>query len=56
MHVVSGGVIYMQMYKAENRSEPCGSSASIPFDARHFAFSPLSEFQVSKKTVNELLP
>jgi hypothetical protein len=33
MHVVFGGVIFMQIYKAKNRTEPCGTSACIPLDA-----------------------
>ena len=50
--MVFGGVIYMQMYKAENRKEPRGTSACIPLDAdiSPSAQSPNYKFQRKELT------
>lgn len=56
MHVVYGGVIYMQMYKAENRTEPCGTSACIPLDADISPSAQSSNFKFQRKELTNYCP
>ena len=44
----------MQMYKAENRTEPCGTSACIPLDADISPSAQSPNYKFQRKELNEL--